>query len=314
MNIYECAKHIKREMAKVIVGQEQAIEQMILAYLSGGHIILEGVPGLAKTMMARTFAKIIGHSFSRIQFTPDLLPTDISGTMIYNIKEGSFHFSPGPVFTNILLADEINRSSPKTQSALLEAMQEHQVTIDGKKHQLQDPFMVIATQNPIEFEGTYPLPEAQLDRFLMKVQVDYPSEAVELEIYKRFRDGFDSNALDSMDFEVLDLGVLENCRKQYSSIQVDDSLLNYIQQIILSSRDHGGVLLGASTRSGISLLTLARYRAALEGRDYMIPDDVKEMAKPVLRHRLVLEAESEIDGLNADKLVDQILKTVEAPH
>ena len=314
MQIQQLCQNISDEMKKVIVGQQDVIKNIILAFLANGHVILEGVPGLAKTIIARTFAKIIGLAFNRIQFTPDLMPADITGHMIYNLRDSQFNFSKGPVFTNILLADEINRCSPKTQSALLEAMQEKQVTIDGKKHILSSPFMVLATQNPIEFEGTYPLPEAQIDRFLMKLKVTYPDQETELNVLKKFYQGFDSSQLDTINFKMIDADLLKNCFAELSKIRVEESIMNYILNIIRKTRSHKKILLGASTRSAINFLQLTRFLAGMHGRDYVIPDDIKEIALPILRHRLVLQADADIEGIDSDNLIMEIIASEESPR
>jgi len=314
MAIIEFRNKILSEMKRVIVGQEGAIEEIILAFLAGGHIILEGVPGLAKTGIARTFAKIIGLKFNRIQFTPDLMPSDILGTMVYNLEKSQFVFRKGPAFTNVLLADEINRTSPKTQAGLLEVMQERQITIDGKAYPLDAPFMVLATQNPIEFEGTYPLPEAQLDRFLIKVNIDYPGREVEINVMRMYENGFDMNIIDNTKFDTIELSALDECRKEFKSIKVEDAILEYIMDIMSATREHSALLLGVSTRAGLSLLNLAKYHAGFDGRNYVIPDDVKTIAKPVLRHRLVLQADAEIEGYKADDIIDEIVNKQKVPR
>ncbi|OHD53618.1 MAG: magnesium chelatase [Spirochaetes bacterium GWF1_51_8] len=314
MVIREFADHIKKEMKKAVVGQDNVIELITLAFLSGGHVILEGVPGLAKTLIARTFAAITGLKFSRIQFTPDLMPSDILGTMVYDVQGARFVFHEGPVFTNVLLADEINRASPKTQSALLEVMEESQVTIEGKRYVMEPPYMVLATQNPVEFEGTYPLPEAQLDRFLMKIAVEYPEKEIETDVLKKFRDGFDSKELDKIKFESIDKKKLAECRKEFSKVRVDDSLMDYIMNIVRSTRENPSILLGASTRAGLALMNISRYKAGMDNRDYVIPDDVKAAAQPVLRHRIILQADAEIEGYKTDDVVRNIIENVKVPR
>jgi MoxR-like ATPase len=314
MAIKEFTSLVEKEMAKVITGQKEAVRQIVLGFLAGGHVILEGVPGLAKTLMARTFSRIIDADFRRIQFTPDLMPSDIIGTNVFDISKSAFVFRKGPVFTSILLADEINRTSPKTQAALLEAMQERQCTVDGVKYPLPEPFMVLATQNPVEFEGTYPLPEAQLDRFLMKVRVGYPSLEEEVGVLKDFRDGRDPDDEEKTDLARAGLALLKKCRTEYAGVRVDDSILAYIMDIVRSTRESKAVLLGASTRSAVFLLSLARYAAAAEGRDYVIPDDVKKMVLPVLRHRVVLAADTEIEGTAVDEVVGDIVASRKVPR
>lgn len=287
---------------------------MILAFLAGGHVILEGVPGLAKTVLAKTFARTIGAEFSRIQFTPDLMPSDIVGTNVFDLKQSRFIFNKGPVFTNVLLADEINRTSPKTQSALLEVMQEKQVTVEGKRYSIPLPFMVLATQNPIEFEGTYPLPEAQTDRFLMKIIINYPGREYEIEILKKFKDGFNTDDFDQLPIKPVGLSKYSECRKECDSIRVDENILGYIQDISEGTRDHPAVLLGTSTRGAICLLSASKIRAAMEGRKYVIPDDVKWCTLPVLRHRLILHADAEIEGKRSDDIIGELLNQIEVPR
>ncbi len=314
MAIREYAEKIRKEILKVVTGQDEAVEQVILSFLAGGHVILEGVPGLAKTVLAKTFARAVGAEFSRIQFTPDLMPSDIVGTNVFDLKQSRFIFNRGPVFTNILLADEINRTSPKTQSALLEVMQEKQVTVEGKRYSIPLPFMVLATQNPIEFEGTYPLPEAQTDRFLMKIIIDYPGRENEIAILKKFKDGFNTDDFDQIPIKSTGLSKYSECKNECNSIRVDENILIYIQDIAEGTRNHSAVLLGASTRGAISLLTASRIRAAMQGRKYVIPDDVKWCAPPVLRHRLILQADAEIEGKKSDNIIGEIINRIEVPR
>ncbi|MCX7679031.1 MAG: MoxR family ATPase [Spirochaetes bacterium] len=314
MAIKECKEKIEREIEKAVIGQTEAIEQIILAFFANGHVLLEGVPGLAKTLIAKSFARALGLNFSRIQCTPDLMPSDIIGTNVFDLQKSQFTFHEGPVFTNILLVDEINRASPKTQSALLEVMQEKQVTIDGKRYAIPHPFMVIATQNPIEFEGTYPLPEAQTDRFLMKVIIDYPSKNIEIEILKKFSIGFTSENFENIPIKSIGISKLDEYRKELNHIRVDDIILNYIHELTVASRTHPAILLGASTRAAIGLLNASKVRAALQGRKYVIPDDVKWCAFPVLRHRVILHANAEIEGKKPDEIVREIINRVEAPR
>ncbi|HBD95998.1 MAG: magnesium chelatase [Spirochaetes bacterium GWF1_31_7] len=314
MIIKQTRDFIMQETSKIIIGQNKVIEELILCYLAGGHVILESVPGLAKTLLAKTFAHVTGITFSRIQFTPDLMPSDILGNSIYNLKNQQFEFKKGPVFTNILLADEINRASPKTQSALLEIMQERQVTADGIKFSLEKPYMVIATQNPIEFEGTYPLPEAQLDRFLMKIILSYPAKSDEKNILKMVRDGFDSEDIDSFHFEKLPETWFNECREEAKKITVDDSIINFISDIVEETRNNSQIVLGVSIRAATGILKLARFSAALDDRDFVIPDDVKKFIKPVLRHRIILDSEAEIDGLNTDAVIEKIINKVKVPR
>jgi MoxR-like ATPase len=283
----------------------------MLALLADSHILFEDYPGLAKTLLARSFAMSMGCNFSRIQFTPDLLPADITGTYIYNVKSGDFELRKGPVFTNILLADEINRAPPKTQAALLEAMQERQTTLDGKTHSLQDPFIVMATQNPIEFEGVYPLPEAQLDRFLVRLQIGYPSRTEEVEIMRRrMVRGQEDVVLDP----VADSETILDLQKTVEAIHVDDDVLGYIADIVQATRTQRQIEVGASPRGSLAIFKLSRARAVFHGRDYVIPDDVKEVAAPALVHRLIMKAESWVKGTNPNQVLEDILKTIPVPR
>jgi len=283
----------------------------MFALLANSHILFEDYPGLAKTLLARSFAMSMGCNFSRIQFTPDLLPADITGTYIYNVKSGDFELRKGPVFTNILLADEINRAPPKTQAALLEAMQERQTTLDGKTHSLQDPFIVMATQNPIEYEGVYPLPEAQLDRFLVRLQLGYPSRTEEIEIMRRrMVRGQEDVVLDP----VADSETIRDLQKTVEAIHVDDDVLGYIADIVLATRTQRQIEIGASPRGSLAIFKLSRARAALHGRDYVIPDDVKEVAAPALVHRLIMKSESWVKGTNPNQVLEDILRTIPVPR
>jgi MoxR-like ATPase len=296
---------------KVIVGKDLVLEKVMLALLANSHILFEDYPGLAKTVLARSFAMSMGCNFSRIQFTPDLLPADITGTYVYNVKAGDFELRKGPVFTNILLADEINRAPPKTQAALLEAMQERQTTLDGKTHSLQDPFIVMATQNPIEFEGVYPLPEAQLDRFLVRLQVGYPSRTEEVEIMRRrMVRGQEDVVLDP----VADSETILDLQKTVEGIHVDDDVLGYIADIVQATRTQRQIEIGASPRGSLAIFKLSRARAVLHGRDYVIPDDVKEVVAPALVHRLIMKAESWVKGTSPNQILEDILKTIPVPR
>ena len=282
-----------------------------MAVLTNSHILFEDYPGLAKTLLARSFAMSMGCAFSRIQFTPDLLPTDITGTYIYNVKTSEFELRKGPVFTNVLLADEINRAPPKTQAALLESMQERQVTLDGKTHHLQDPFIVIATQNPIEYEGVYPLPEAQIDRFLVRLQLGYPSRTEEIEIVKRrMQRGQEEVVLDP----VADSSTILELQKTVEGIHVDDDILSYVTDIVQATRTQKQVEVGASPRGSLAIFKLSRARAVFNGRDFVIPDDVKEVAASALVHRLIMKAESWVKGTGPDNVVEEILKTMPVPR
>ena len=308
-------KQFKAEAAKIIVGQEAVLAQIFIAFLSDGHVLLEGVPGTAKTLLAKTLARLIAADYGRIQFTADLMPSDVVGTQVFDINRGQFYLKKGPIFTNILLGDEINRAPAKTQSALLEAMAERQVTIEGERHALGDPFMVLATQNPVEYEGTYPLPEAQLDRFLFKVLVDYPQSEVEEEVLRRHHQGFDARHLDEIDVRaVVTPETLPQLRAEIASVTVEEGILRYITQIATASRRSPDLILGGSPRASIALLRTAKSHAALQGRDYVTPDDVKFVVPPVFRHRVILRPEAEIEGLDADAVMRRTVAGVEVPR
>ncbi len=308
MNGKEFLERLKKEVSKAVVGKENVIELLTVALLSKGHVLLEGVPGVAKTTIAKAFANAIGLSFSRIQLTPDLMPADIIGSVVYDQKTSEFRVRKGPIFANVVLADEINRATPKTQSALLEAMQEGQVTIEGNTYPLPEPFLVIATMNPIEHEGVYSLPEAQLDRFMIKIQIGYPDKNEELLLLKRKDKGEFSTVEKIMDpNEVLPL--IEKAGK----VKASEAILNYIYEISKRTRTDERVLLGASPRASEHLLFASKALAFLRGRDYIIPDDVKEIAVHVLAHRIKIKAEYEIDGLKAEDLIREILDEVEVP-
>lgn len=306
---------IRAEVAKVYVGQDELVQSTLVALFSGGHVLIESVPGLGKTLFVRTLAKALGCNFGRIQFTADLMPSDITGAPIFNMKSQEFHFRPGPVFTQLLLADEINRSPAKTHAALLEIMQEKRVTVERTTHQLPPPFLVMATQNPIESEGTYNLPEAQLDRFMFKVLVDYPNAAEEARVLKehsrqvtvekRLEDDVQTVANPNMVVEVI-----ERC----GEVLIADELVDYITRLVRATRQWPQFHLGASPRAGISLMQGARTLAAFQGRDYAIPDDVGEIALPALRHRVVLTAEAEVEGQQVDNALREMIRTVEVPR
>ncbi len=307
--------HITNELHKVIVGQDEVIEQILVAVLAEGHALLEGVPGTAKTLTVKTLARIIGADFSRIQFTPDLMPSDITGTNVFNMQNSEFSLRQGPIFTDILLADEINRTPPKTQAALLEAMEERQTTIDGERYKLSPMFTVLATENPIEYEGTYPLPEAQLDRFLLKILIDYPQADAELEIVSRWDAGFNARQLEQVEIAPLTEGMsIQNCRAEVKAMRMEAGVQKYIVEIVRKSRTHPTILYGASPRASVALLLCSKALAAIRGRDFPTPDDVRDVALPVLRHRLALRAEAELDGATTDAVISDILKTVEVPR
>jgi MoxR-like ATPase len=307
--------HIRAELHKVIVGQDDAIEQILIAVLAEGHALIEGVPGTAKTLTVKTLARLINADFSRIQFTPDLMPSDITGTNVFNIATSSFNLRRGPVFTDILLADEINRTPPKTQAALLEAMEERQVTIDGDGYPLSPVFTVLATENPIEYEGTYPLPEAQLDRFQLKILIDYPNEGEEREVLGRWDAGFNSKRLDQVDLQPLqDPAAIIQCRQEVSRARMETGVQHYAVDIVRRTRVHPFVHYGASPRASVALLLCSKALAAVRGRDFVTPDDVRDIALPVLRHRLTLRAEAELDGVTPDAVISDILKLTEVPR
>ena len=296
------------EMAKVIVGKTEEIKMILACLLAGGHVLLEGVPGVAKTTIAKALAGSLDLEFSRIQFTPDLLPSDIVGTNVFDQKDASFKLHKGPVFANVVLADEINRASPKTQSALLEAMQERQVTIEGNTLKLPSPFIVLATQNPIEFEGTFPLPEAQVDRFLMKIELGYPTREEAIAILRNLKVIADWNIK-----PVLDGETIQGYMGMVWSVNVDDTVRNYVVDLVDATRNRKTVKLGASPRAGSSLQTAAAAVALIEGRNYVIPDDVKRVARHVLPHRVLVSQEAILDGVTEASVVDEIISTVRVP-
>jgi len=310
----ELIQHCRTELRKVVVGQQQAIDQLVLSLLCGGHALLEGVPGMAKTLLAKTLSKILRIEYQRVQSTSDLMPADILGTNVLNAATASFVFHRGPVFTDLLLVDEINRMPPRTQAALLECMEERQVTVDGVRHQLAPVFTVIGTENPIEFEGTYHLPEAQLDRFLLKINLDYLSAEDETQILNNHHHGFDAHQLDRMQLDSIEESVLLAAREEVKGVRVEEALFRYLVQLIRRTRDWPSVSLGASPRAAVSLMLAAKGMAAMDGRDYLIPDDIKAMASPVLRHRLVLKPEAELEGVSADQVIRDLVKTIEVPR
>jgi len=307
--------HARRELSKTIVGQEEVLAQLLLTVVCGGHALIEGVPGLAKTLAVRTLGRLLGLEFHRVQSTPDLMPADVTGSSVLRMQTGDFVLHRGPVFTDLLLVDEINRMPPRTQSSLLEAMEERQVTIDGVSHPLSPWFTTFATQNPVEFEGTYPLPEAQLDRFLVKIRVGYPDAASgdEEAILERHHRGFDVRELDKVPIVPLSEGQLAAARDAVRAVRVEPALFSYIATLARRTRDWPAVSLGASPRAAIALLQLAKAVAATDGRDYALPDDVKAMAVPVLRHRIVLRPEADLEGVTTDHVVADIVAAVEVP-
>ncbi|MUT64629.1 MoxR family ATPase [Paenibacillus sp. NEAU-GSW1] len=301
-----------QQMNAIVIGQSKNVRLLLTAFLTGGHVLLEGVPGLGKTKMVRTLAELTDGNYRRIQFTPDMMPSDITGSVIFNMKDNEFQTVKGPVFTNMLLADEINRTPPKTQSALLEAMEERQATIQGQTYALPDPFFVIATQNPVEYEGTYPLPEAQLDRFLFKLTVNYPSMQSELEILKSHVPFYAEGA--ERREPALTLERLKELRGKLKDVVVQESLVEYVATLIRSTREDKRVLLGASPRAGIALLNAARAWALLDERSFVTPDDIKIVAVPALRHRLLLTPQAELEGETSDRYIQDTLATIPVPR
>jgi MoxR-like ATPase len=307
----EVHERLLTRISSVLLGQEEVTQNALAALLSGGHILIEGVPGLGKTLLVRVLSKVLGCDFRRIQFTPDLMPSDVTGGNVWNAQRGSFDFHPGPVFSELLLADEINRAPAKTQSALLEAMQERSVTIDGKSRPLPKPFLVLATQNPIESQGTYPLPEAQLDRFLLKVNVSYPTLDVEKALLAACAGGFDSERLAVE--PVIDRATLLAMQAVPETVEVSPAIIDYIARIVAATRSHRSIEVGASPRASIGLFRVARASAAADGRTFVVPDDVKGFARAVLRHRIVLHPDSGIEGLTADDVITSILAETSVP-
>ncbi len=314
-HVSSTVEHIRSELRKVIVGQDEPIEQILIALLAEGHALIEGVPGTAKTLTVKTLARIINANFGRIQFTPDLMPSDITGTNIFNVATSSFSLRQGPVFTDILLADEINRTPPKTQAALLEAMEERQVPIDGERHALSPIFTVLATENPIEYEGTYPLPEAQLDRFLLKILLDYPEEAHERQVVANWDAGVNSRRLDQVAIQPLpEPDAISRCRVEVSKARMEPGVQHYAVDIVRRTRTHPFVHYGASPRASVALLLCSKALASIRGREFATPDDVRDIARPVLRHRLSLSAEAELDGATPDAVITDILRSAEVPR
>ena len=304
---------IRGEISRVIVGQQQLVDLLLIGLLCDGHILIEGVPGVAKTLAAKLMAKIMDIQFSRLQFTPDMMPSDVIGTAVFNPKEGSFSFKAGPVFSNIVLIDEINRAPAKTQAALFEVMEERQVTVDGYTHLMGYPFIVLATQNPVEQEGTYRLPEAQLDRFLFKVDVHYPSLQEEIQILQMQQGKNQYEMLQDVN-KILTPEAIRYFRKIVQDVNIESRLIEYIAAIVNETRNNPSLFLGASPRASLALLKSAKASAAIRGRDFVIPEDVVEMASHVLRHRIMLTPEKEMEGISPDELIENILKSVEVPR
>jgi MoxR-like ATPase len=304
---------LKDSLNKIIVGQQAVIDQILVALLAEGHVLLEGVPGTAKTLLVKTLASLIDIEFGRIQLTPDMLPSDILGTNVYDLNSRTFSVKRGPIFTSLLLADEINRTPPKTQSALLEAMEENQVTLDGHTELLPEVFMVVATQNPVEFEGTYPLPEAQLDRFMLKVIIGYPEDNAELLMLNNWQNGKYKRKELKLEPVTSSQEILA-CRQSLEKITVDDAVLDYLMQIVQKSRHVSDISLGASPRAALNWLAAAKSHAAIEGKDFVTPDNIKFVAEPVLRHRLILTAEAELEGITLSQVISNLLKTIPVPR
>jgi len=306
-------QHVRSELARVVVGQEKLKDQCLIALLCQGHVLLEGVPGIAKTLVVKTISRLVRLQFRRVQSTSDLMPADIVGTNILNLASSEFQLHQGPVFTDLLLVDEVNRMPPRTQAALLECMEERQVTIDGTRYELSPFFTVFATQNPVEFEGTYPLPEAQLDRFLLKIRVPYPEVADEIQLLTNVQNGFDSGDLDKVGLSAVEPELLQQARQEIKGITVQESHFQYIVHIARRTRDWPSLSLGASPRAAVSLMAVSKAVAAMEGRDYLIPDDVKQAALPTLRHRIMLRPEADLEGITPDQVLQDVVRTVEVP-
>jgi MoxR-like ATPase len=312
-HISDAVARIKREIHKVIVGQDENIDLLLAAIFANGHVLMEGVPGIAKTLTAKLLAKCIKSDFSRIQFTPDLMPTDIVGTSVFNMKTSEFSFKAGPIFSNIILIDEINRAPAKTQSAMFEVMEERQVTIDGETRFMEYPFFVIATQNPIDQEGTYKLPEAQLDRFLFRIKLRYPSLEDEKLILRRFRDDFSMKVSNDVS-AVITPEELQKCTAQIEKVYIKDELIDYIAKIINDTRSNGDLYLGASPRASLAILRTSKAFAAMNGRDFVTPDDIRTVCYPVLNHRIILAPEREMEGIEVEDVIKDILNKIEVPR
>jgi MoxR-like ATPase len=312
-NLSNSVERVKNELKKVIIGQEEMIELMLVSLFSGGHVLLEGVPGIAKTLTAKLLAKTLSVNFSRIQFTPDLMPTDVIGTTVYNVKNSEFSFNRGPIFSNVVLIDEINRSPAKTQAALFEVMEERQITVDGRTHQLDFPFFVIATQNPVEQEGTYKLPEAQLDRFMFRIKMKYPSLDQEKAILDRFKDDF--RLIQASDvLPILSANDIKLCREVIEKVHIKKELIDYIATIIVNTRTNGSLFLGASPRASLAVMRTSKAIAAINGRDFVTPEDIQQVAYPVLNHRIILTPEREMEGVQTEDVIREIIQGIEVPR
>lgn len=309
----ERVMRVKAEIGKAIVGQERVIDLLLAGIFTGGHVLLEGVPGIAKTLLAKLMARTLSITFSRIQFTPDLMPTDVIGTTVFNLKTSEFSFNKGPVFSNLVLVDEINRSPAKTQSSLFEVMEERQITVDGITYLMEFPFLVIATQNPIEQEGTYRLPEAQLDRFLFRLKLKYPTVEQEVQILKKYKDDFSQKTLEGVK-PVLTRDELKHCQEMIEKVHIKEEIIHYIARLTDNTRNNPNLMLGASPRASLAILRASKAIAAMQGRDFVTPDDVKFVANPVLNHRIILTAEREMEGLESEDIIREIAETIEVPR
>jgi MoxR-like ATPase len=305
--------HLKSEMGGFVIGQHDMVELMLVGIFANGHLLLEGAPGVAKTLASKVMARAMDVGFSRIQFTPDLMPSDVIGTSIYNMKDAAFSFKKGPVFSNIVLIDEINRAPAKTQAALFEVMEERQITYDGVRYPMEFPFLVVATQNPIEQEGTYNLPEAQLDRFLFKIKLDYPQFEEEVQILHRYKNNIQSVDINSVS-TVFNRNDIQRIQTLVEGVRIEDNMLHYIAQLVHKTRNHGKVYLGASPRASLSILKSSKALAAIRARDFVIPDDIQQVAKPVLNHRIILTPEAEMEGVKTEMVISEILQSIEVPR
>lgn len=311
--VYDSVEKIKDEVAKVVIGQDQLIEFLLAGLFTNGHCLIEGLPGIAKTLTAKLLAKTINSKYSRIQFTPDLMPTDVTGTSVFNIKESEFYFREGPIFASIVLIDEINRAPAKTQASLMEVMEEHQLTYDGATYPMTYPFFVIATQNPIEQEGTYQLPEAQLDRFVFKLKLGYPNLQDERKILELFKEDFDNKKADEIK-AILSSEEIKKCHEIIQKVHIEPSLLDYIAEIIHNTRNNGNLYLGASPRASLAIMKTSKAIAAIRGRDFVVPDDIQEVCYPVLNHRVILSHEREMEGTSVEEIIKQILLHIKVPN
>lgn len=305
---------VKEELSKAIVGQEEMIDLMLAGLFTGGHVLLEGVPGIAKTLAAKLMSQCLSVDFSRIQFTPDMMPSDVIGTTVYNIHNSEFSFTEGPVFSNVVLIDEVNRAPAKTQAALFEVMEERQVSVDGTTYEMENPFFIIATQNPIEQEGTYRLPEAQLDRFLFRVKMKYPNLSEEEQILQRFKGDFYSNKVQEEVKALVTAEEIAACKKLIEDVYIKDELLSYIAQIVHHTRENGDLFMGASPRASLAILKSAKAMAAFEGRNFVSPDDIRKVSEPVLNHRIILSPEREMEGVQVEQVIAEIVKKIEVPR